>query len=49
MWEMMVAAAQMPALQWAVVAVAVLGYVFKLFTSGDGPLMGDMFQDELDI
>ena len=42
MWDMMVLAAQNPALQWSVVAAAVVGYVFKLFTSGDAPLMGDM-------
>jgi hypothetical protein len=49
MWDMMVSAAQNPALQWSVVAAAIIGYVFKLFTSGDAPLMGDMFQDELDM
>lgn len=48
MWDWMVAAAQTPALQWSVVAAAVIGYIFKLFTAGDAPLMGDMFQDELD-
>lgn len=48
MWNSMVDAAQSPALQWAVVAVAVLAYVYKVLSSGDGPLMGDMYTDELD-
>ncbi len=48
MWDMMVGAAQTPALQWAVVAGAVLTYVFKLLRSGEGPLMGDMYGDDLD-
>jgi steroid 5-alpha reductase family enzyme len=49
MWALMVSAAQTPVLQWSVVAAAVVGYVLKLFTSGDPPLMGDMYQDEPDL
>lgn len=48
MWNSMVEAAQSPALQWSVVAVAVLAYVYKTLRSGDGPLMGDMYTDELE-
>jgi hypothetical protein len=48
MWDMMVAAAQNSALQWAVVSGAVLAYVFKTLSSGNGPLMGDMYPDDLD-
>lgn len=48
MWNSMVEAAQTPALQWAVVAGAVLAYVWKTLRSGDGPLMGDMYTDDLD-
>jgi hypothetical protein len=48
MWEWMVEAAQTPALHWAVLALTVLIYVFKVFSSGEGPLMADMYQDELD-
>jgi hypothetical protein len=48
MWEWLVEAAQSPALQWAVIALAVLIYLFKVLNSGEGPLMGDMYQDELD-
>lgn len=48
MWDLVVQAAQSPALHWAVVAGAVLAYVWKLFNSGEGPLMGDMYGDELD-
>ena len=48
MWELMVDAAQTPALQWAVIAAAVLAYIYKVLSSGEGPLMGDMYQDELD-
>ncbi len=48
MWEMVVHAAQSPALHWAVVAGAVLAYVYKLFSQGEGPLMGDMYGDDLD-
>jgi len=48
MWEVMVVAAQEPALHWAVIALAVLAWVFKVLTSGEGALMGDMYHDELD-
>lgn len=48
MWEMVVNAAQSPALHWAVVGGAVLAYVFKLLQSGEGALMGDMYSDDLD-
>lgn len=48
MWELMVEAAQTPALQWAVIAAVVLIYIIKVLTSSQGPLMGDMYQDELD-
>jgi hypothetical protein len=49
MWDVVVDAAQSPALHWSVVAVAVLAYVYKTLRSGDGPLMGDMYGDDLDI
>ena len=48
MWELMVDAAQTPALQWAVIAAAVLIYLVKVISSAEGLLMGDMYQDELD-
>ncbi|MDZ4760843.1 MAG: hypothetical protein SGJ21_07210 [Alphaproteobacteria bacterium] len=48
MWDMVVETAQTPALQWAVIAAAVLAYVYKIFSAGDGMLMGDMYGDELD-
>lgn len=48
MWELMVEAAQNPALHWAVIAVAVLAWILKVLSSGDGALMGDMYHDELD-
>jgi hypothetical protein len=48
MWDKMVEVAQAPALHWSVIGVAVLVYVFKVLTSGEGSLMGDMYQDELD-
>lgn len=48
MWEVMVQAAQDPALHWAVIAAALLIYIFKVLSSQDGPLMADMYQDELD-
>ena len=48
MWESMVDAAQNPALLWAVFAVAVLAWIIKILSSGDGALMGDMYHDELD-
>ena len=49
MWDMMVGAAQSPALQWTVIAGVLLAYVYKLFSSGDAPLMGDMYGDDLDL
>jgi hypothetical protein len=48
MWEVMVQTAQNPALHWAVIAAALLIYVAKVLSSNDGPLMADMYQDELD-
>jgi hypothetical protein len=48
MWELMVEAAQQPALQWAVLALAILVWVFKIISSSEGALMGDLFHDELD-
>lgn len=48
MWEWMVEAAQSPALHWAVIAAVVLAYILKVLGSAEGPLMGDMYQDELD-
>jgi hypothetical protein len=49
MWDVVVDAAQSPALHWSVVAVAVLAYVYWTLRSGEGPLMGDMYGDDLDI
>jgi hypothetical protein len=48
MWNSVMEAAQSPALHWGVVAVAVLAYVYYTLRSGDGPLMGDMY-DDLDV
>lgn len=48
MWELMVDAAQQPALQWAVLALAILAWIFKILSSGEGVLMADMYHDELD-
>ena len=48
MWEWMVGAAQSPALQCTVIAGAVLAYVYKLFSTADSLLMGDMYGDDLD-
>ena len=48
MWELMVEAAQNPALHWAVIAAAILAWILKVLRSGDGALMGDMYHDELD-
>jgi hypothetical protein len=48
MWELMVDAAQQPALQWAVLALAILAWIFKVLSSGEGALMADMYHDELD-
>ncbi len=48
MWDEMVEVAQNPALQWAVIAVAILAWLFKVLKAGEGTLMGDMYHDELD-
>lgn len=48
MWDLMVEAAQNSALHWTVIAVAVLIFIFKVVTTGEAPLMGDMYHDELD-
>jgi xanthine/CO dehydrogenase XdhC/CoxF family maturation factor len=48
MWESMVEVAQNTALHWAVIAVAILAWILKVLTSGEGALMGDMYHDELD-
>ena len=48
MWEVVMGAAQSPALQWTVVAGAVAAFVYKVLNSGEGLLMGDMYRDELD-
>jgi len=48
MWESVVDVAQNPALHWAVIAVAILAWILKVLTSGEGALMGDMYHDELD-
>ena len=48
MWELMVDAAQQPALQWAVLALAILAWIIKIVSTSEGALMGDLFHDELD-
>ena len=48
MWDWMVDAAQNPALHWAVIAAVLLIYIAKGLSSAEGPLMGDLYQDELD-
>jgi hypothetical protein len=48
MWDLVVEAAQSPALHWSVVACAVLALVYKVLTDGEG-LMADMYADDLDI
>ena len=48
MWEVVMVAAQSSALHWTVVAGAVLALIYKVLRSGEGPLMGDMYRDELD-
>ena len=48
MWEWLVEAAQTPAVHWAVIAAVVLIYLAKVLNSAEGPLMGDMYLDELD-
>jgi hypothetical protein len=47
MWDLVVEAAQSPALHWSVVACAVLALVYKVLTDGEG-LMADMYGDEFD-
>jgi len=48
MWDVVMGAAQSPALQWTVVVGAVLALVYKVLNSDEGPLMGDMYRDDLD-
>lgn len=48
MWDEMVVAAQNPALHWAVIAIAILVWLFKVLSTGEGALMADMYHDELD-
>ena len=49
MWEVLVEAARSQALHWTVVTGALSVLVFKLFSSSEPLLMGDMFGDELDL
>jgi hypothetical protein len=46
MWDMLVVAAQAPALQWIVVISALAIFVWKVATSADGALMGAVFADD---
>ena len=48
MWDVVMVAAQSPALQWIVVVGAVSVFVLKVLRSNNGPLMGDMYRDDLD-
>lgn len=48
MWDVVMVAAQSPALQWTVVVGAVSAFVYKVLKSNNGPLMGDMYRDDLD-
>jgi hypothetical protein len=48
MWDVVMVAAQTPALQWTVVAGAVLAFVYKVLSSNNGSLMGDVYGDDLD-
>jgi hypothetical protein len=48
MLEVVMEAAQSPALQWTVVLGAVLAFVYKVLSSNNGSLMGDMYRDDLD-
>lgn len=48
MWDVLVAAAHSSALHWTVVGGAMAALVYKLFSSADHPLMGDLFGDDLD-
>ena len=47
MWDLVVEAAQSPALHWSVIACAVLALVYKVLVEGEG-LMADMYGDEFD-
>jgi hypothetical protein len=49
MWDVMVDVAQSSALHWTVVGGAMAALVYKLFTSNDQPLMGDLLGDDNDI
>ena len=49
MWDLVMDAARSPALHWAVVAGAVMALIYKVLSTGEGPLMGDMYRDDLDI
>jgi hypothetical protein len=48
MWDVLVAAAQAPALQWLVLLGALAVFVWKLATSTNGALWGDLFADEVE-
>jgi hypothetical protein len=48
MWDVVMVAVQSPALQWMVVLSAVSAFVYKALNSNNGPLMGDMYRDDLD-
>jgi hypothetical protein len=48
MWDLVVKAAQSPALHWTVVAGAVAALIYKVLSASDGPLMGDVYKDDLD-
>jgi hypothetical protein len=48
MWDWVVDAAQSQALHWTVIAGVVLAFVYKVLSSTEGPLMGDMYRDDLD-
>jgi hypothetical protein len=48
MWDVVMEAAQSPALQWTVVVGAVLAFVCKVLNSNNGSLMGDMYRDDTD-
>ena len=49
MWDLVMDAAQSPALHWTVIAGAVLALVYKVLSTSEGPLMGDIYGDDLDI
>jgi cobalamin biosynthesis protein CobD/CbiB len=48
MWDVVVEAAQSPALHWTVVVGAVLALIYKVLSTSDAPLMGDIYRDDLD-